>query len=154
MPSNGPRSLDRIIRTLRSLMRSTGLPRPDRLLISTRSGTVHADFTTGAAADRLAALLLWVSQLDGLTLSWELHSDHHLVVTANARTGAGLTFDLKAWADVSDFDPQPAGGDVVLAGSFRLVPLVVEPVTFEEVARLVHLGRQVAAHRTRAGVAA
>lgn len=148
MPSTGSRALDRIIRTLRSLMRSTGLPRPDRLVISTRSGSVHAEFTTGTAPDRLAALLLWAARLDGVTLTWTLLPGRVLTVAATARNSAGLLFGLTASAAVSDFGAVPTGqATVTLGGSFRLVPLVVEPVTFDEVARLVHLGRAVAARR-------
>ncbi|MBP2339046.1 hypothetical protein JOF41_005224 [Saccharothrix coeruleofusca] len=151
MPSNSPRSLDRIIRTLRSLIRTNRLPRPDRLIISTRSGSVHAEFTSGTAPDRLAALLLWVSRLDGVTLTWTLRPDRMLTVAATARNRAGLAFGLTASAAVSDLDATPVGkAAVTLDGSFRLVPLVVEPVTFEEVARLVHLGRAVSARRARA----
>lgn len=154
MPSNSSRSLDRIIRTLRSLMRSTGLPRPDRLLISTLSGSVHVEFTSGPAPDRLAALLLWVSRLDGVTLTWTLRPDHTLTVAATGRNGAGLTFGLTASAAVSDLGAVSAGQSAVTLGPFRLVPLVVEPVTFEEVARLVHLGRALAARHRVAGATA
>lgn len=140
-----PNSLDRIIRTLRSFMRSSGLPRPDRLVVSTRSGSVHAEFTAGAAPDRLAALLLWVTRLDGVTLTWTLRPDRVLTVAATARDRAGLVFGLTASAALSDLGAVPVGEAAVSLGPFRLIPLVVEPVTFEEVARLVHLGRAVAA---------
>ncbi|MFE9744611.1 hypothetical protein ACFYOT_06875 [Saccharothrix saharensis] len=155
MPSNSPRSLDRIIRTLRSLMRSTGLPRPDRVLISTVSGSVHVEFTSGSAPDRLASLLLWVSRLDRVTLTWTLRPDHTLTVAATARNGAGLVFGLTASAAVADLGATSAEQSAVTLGPFRLVPLVVEPVTFEEVARLVQLGRAVAArHRAASSAAA
>lgn len=155
MPSNSPRSLDRIIRTLRSLMRSTGLPRPDRVFISTVTRSVQAEFDSGTAPDRLAALLLWVTRLDGVMLTWSLHADHTLIVTATARNAGGLRFDLTALAAVSDFGGVPGGGgSVVLAGTFHLMPSVTESVTFEEVARLVHLGRAVAARRRVAGATA
>ncbi|MFI9813207.1 hypothetical protein [Saccharothrix variisporea] len=147
-------SLDRIIRTLRSFMCSTGLPRPDRLVISTRSGSVHAEFTSGTAPDRLAALLLWTTQLDGLTLTWTLRPDNTLTVAATARNRAGLTFGLTASAEVSAFGGVPVGKAAVTLGPFRLAPIVVEPVTFEEVARLVQLGRVVSARSTRVGLAA
>ncbi|MFT7835157.1 hypothetical protein Q5530_03280 [Saccharothrix sp. BKS2] len=144
-----PNSLDRIIRTLRSLMRSTGLPRPDRLIVSTRSGSIHAEFTSGTAPDRLAALLLWLTRLDGVTLTWTLRTDQVLTVAATARNHAGLVFGLTASAALSDLGAVPAGESAVNLGPFRLVPMVVEPVTFEEVARLVHLGRALAARRAR-----
>ncbi|MEV1114160.1 hypothetical protein AB0I91_03780 [Actinosynnema sp. NPDC049800] len=148
MPSNSSRSLDRIIRTLRSLMRSTGLPRPDRLFISTVTRSVQVEFASGTASDRLGSLLLWVTRLDGVALTWSLHADYTLIVEATARNAAGLRFDLTALAAVSDFEGTPGrDGSVVLAGTFHLVPSVAESVTFEEVARLVHLGRAVAARR-------
>lgn len=156
MPSNSSRSLDRIIRTLRSLMRTYRLPRPDRIVVSTRSGSVHAEFTTGTTPDRLASLLLWATRLDAVTLTWTLRPDNTLTVTATGRNQAGLTFGLTASAAVADLDGTPGrGGPVVLAGTFRLTPLAVESVTFEEVARLVHLGRAVAArHRVASGAVA
>ncbi|NUT92757.1 MAG: hypothetical protein HOY78_12120 [Saccharothrix sp.] len=149
MSSNGSRSLDRIIRTVRSLMRSHGLPRPDRLLISTVSGSVHIEFSSGTAPDRVAGLLLWVTRLDGVTLTWTLRPDRTLTVAATGRNRAGLSFGLAASATVRDLggSAADAGGPVVLGGEFRLAPMVVEPVTFEEVARLVHLGRAVARRR-------
>ena len=150
MPANTSRSLDRIIRTLRSLMRTSGLPRPDRLVISTRSGSVHAEFTSGTASDRLASVLLWTSRLDGVTLTWTLRPDRVLSVAATARNRAGLAFGLTASADIADLGADSTGRSAVTLGPFRLVPLVVEPVTFEEVARLVHLGRAVSARRARA----
>ncbi len=149
-----PNSLDRIIRTLRSFMRSSGLPRPDRLVVSTRSGSVHAEFTTGPTPDRLAALLLWVTRLAGVTLTWTLRPDRVLTVAATARNRAGLVFGLTASAHVTDLGAASAGEAAVSLGPFRLIPLVVEPVTFEEVARLVHLGRAVAARRDRTARAA
>ncbi|WP_238413213.1 hypothetical protein [Saccharothrix deserti] len=75
-------------------------------------------------------------------------------MAATARNGAGLTFGLTASADVSDLGAAPVGQSAVTLGPFRLVPLVVEPVTFEEVARLVHLGRAVAARHRVAGTVA
>nr|BFE48187.1 hypothetical protein GCM10017745_16140 [Saccharothrix mutabilis subsp. capreolus] len=130
-------------------MRSHGLPRPDRLLISTLSGSVHIEFNSGTAPDRLAALLLWTTRLDGVILTWTLRPDRTLTVAATGRNRAGLSFGLTASATVRDLDGSAgdAGGLVVLGGEFRLAPLVVEPVTFEEVARLVHLGRAVARRR-------
>ncbi|CCH35225.1 hypothetical protein ABZ816_11520 [Actinosynnema sp. NPDC047251] len=154
MPSNSPRSLDRIVRTLLSLIRSYRLPRPDRLVVSTSSGSVHAEFSSGTAPDRLAALLLWVTRLDGVRLTWTLRPDRTLTVAATARNGSGLVFGLTASAAVADLGGVPAGdvgsGLVVLAGVFRVAPMVVEPVTFEEVARLVHVGRAVVRPRQAA----
>ncbi|MEU4803011.1 hypothetical protein [Actinosynnema sp. NPDC023587] len=148
-------SLDRIIRTLRSFMRTSGLPRPDRLVIFGRSGSVHAEFASGTAPDRLAALLLWVTRLDGLTLTWTLRPDNTLTVSATARNRTGLAFGLTASVTTSDLDGVRTDKAAVTIGPFRLVPMVVEPVTFDEVVRLVHLGRSVAARRARAaGLAA
>ncbi|XVS64332.1 hypothetical protein ACQPYE_39855 [Actinosynnema sp. CA-299493] len=110
--------------------------------------SVQVEFDSGTAPDRLGALLLWVTRLDGVTLTWSLHADHTLIVRATARNAAGLRFDLTALAAVADFDGVPGrGGSVVLAGTFHLTPSVTESATFEEVARLVHLGRAVAARR-------
>ncbi|CCH34792.1 hypothetical protein ABZ816_19715 [Actinosynnema sp. NPDC047251] len=110
-------SLDRIIRTLRSFMRTSGLPRPDRLVIFGRSGSVHVEFTSGTAPDRLAALLLWVTQLDGLTLTWTLRPDNTLTVSATARNRTGLTFGLTASATVSDLGGARTDKATVTLGS-------------------------------------
>ncbi|MBY8853293.1 hypothetical protein K7G98_35705, partial [Saccharothrix sp. MB29] len=89
-------------------------------------------------------LLLWVTRLDGVTLTWTLRPDGVLTVAATARNRAGLLFGLTASVNAADLGAVPTGKSAVRLGPFRLVPLVVEPVTFEEVARLVHLGRHVA----------
>ncbi|MCS7484400.1 hypothetical protein ACFFQW_34290 [Umezawaea endophytica] len=157
--NDSPRFLDRIMRAVRSTMRSKGLPRPDRLVISTRSRSVHMEFTSGTAPDRLAALLLWSTTLDGVSLAWTHQPRHEVSVAATGRTAAGISFGLAASATVADLDGHP-GVDrgkpvVVLAGVFRLAPCVAESVTYEDVARLVHLGRSVLARRSvAAGVAA
>ncbi|PRY46609.1 hypothetical protein [Umezawaea tangerina] len=146
------------MRTVRALMRTKGLPRPDRLVISTRSRSVHLEFTSGTAPDRLAALLLWSITLDGVSLVWTHQPRTSVSVAATGRR-SGLAFSLAASVDVTDLDGH-AGVDrgrpvVVLAGVFRLAPCVPESVTHEEVARLVRLGRSVLARRSVAsGVAA
>lgn len=160
MPANeSPRSLDRIMRTVRATMRTCGLARPDRLVISTRSRSVHMEFASGTAPDRLAALLLWSTTLEGVSLAWT-HQPHNTVsVAATGRNRAGISYGLAASVSVADLDGHPGvdrGQPVtVLAGVFRLAPCVAESVTFDEVARLVHLGRSVLARRcTAAAVAA
>jgi len=156
--NDSPRSLDRIMRAVRSAMRSKGLPRPDRLVISTRSRSVHMEFTTGTAPDRLAALLLWSITLDGVSLAWTHQPRTSVSVAANGRR-SGISYGLAATVNVTDLDGHPGTDQgkpvMVLAGVFRLAPCVTESVTHEEVARLVHLGRSVLARRAvAAGVAA
>jgi hypothetical protein len=140
-------------------MRTRGLPRPDRLVISTLSRSAHLEFTSGSAPDRLAALLLWTTTLDGISLAWTHQPRNEVSVAATGRNGSGISFGLTTSVSVTDLDGHP-GVDrgkpvVVLAGVFRLVPCASESVTFEEVARLVRLGRSVLARRSIAsGVAA
>jgi hypothetical protein len=156
--NDSSRSLDRIMRSVRSTMRSKGLPRPDRLVISTRSRSVHLEFASGTAPDRLAALLLWSIALDGVSLVWTHQPRNSVSVAATGRR-SGLSYGLATSLDVADLDGHH-GTDrgkpvVLLAGVFRLAPCVAESVTYEEVARLVHLGRSVLARRSIAsGVAA
>ncbi|MEU6155228.1 hypothetical protein ABZ816_35120 [Actinosynnema sp. NPDC047251] len=105
---------------------------------------MQVEFSAGTAPDRLAALLLWVVCLDGVTLTWNLRTDRVLTVAATARNRAGLEFGLTASVGLAELGVVVAGQSAVKVGPFRLVPSVVEPVTFEEVSRLVHLGRAVA----------
>jgi hypothetical protein len=138
MPANDTRSLDRILRTLRATMRTRGLPRPDRLVISTRSRSAHAEFSTGTAPDRLAGLLLWTATLHGVSLVWTYRpGDHTVTVAATGRTGSGIAIGLACSAAISDLGGHVHDGVAVLARSFRLVPFTPDPVSFDELAQVV-----------------
>lgn len=154
MPANGSRSLDRIFRTLYGLMRSRNLPRPDRLVISTRSRSAHAEFTSGTAPDLLAAVLLWCTGLHGVSLAWT-HRPGVLSLAATGRTAAGVSLGLACSVPLSGLAARVAdlGSTRVatLAGAFRLAEYDTETVTWDEVAHLVASSRTVPA---RAGVAA
>ncbi|MFT7837574.1 hypothetical protein Q5530_15650 [Saccharothrix sp. BKS2] len=145
MSANGSRSLDRILRTLRGVMRSRNLPRPDRLVISTRSCSAHAEFTTGPAPDLLSAVLLWCLGLDGVSLAWTHRPGGVLALAATGRTPAGVSLGLACSvplsglaAHLADLGPTRVA---TLAGVFRLAEHDTEPVTYDEVAHLVTASR-------------
>ncbi|WP_439664145.1 hypothetical protein ACSHWB_23485 [Lentzea sp. HUAS TT2] len=77
---------------MRGHIRTYNLPRPDRLVISTASRSVHTEFTSGAAVDRFAAVLLWSATLHGnefgLTYGW--HNEIRLAATGRTRAGIGI----------------------------------------------------------------
>ena len=135
-------SLDRILRTLRATMRTRGLPRPDRLVISTRSRSVHIEFTTGTAPDRLAALLLWSATLHAVTLAWTWTTTG-LHVATTGRTSGGITLGAATTTDLTGLAARVlTGGTVVeLAGSLRLPLWETETVSHEELAHLVMASR-------------
>ena len=135
-------SLDRILRTLRATMRTRGLPRPDRLIISTRSRSVHIEFTAGTGPDRLAALLLWSATLTAVTLGWTWTTNGlHIAVTG--RTGGGITLGAATTADLTELAARvlPGGTVIELAGSLRLSLWETETVSHEEVAHLIRASR-------------
>ncbi len=102
MPRNKPRSLDRLLRTLRGTMRTHDLPRPDRLVISTRSGSVHLELTSGAPRDRVTGLLDWADLLHDTHLVWT-HRAHGLVdIAATGYTASGITLGIAATVSVAD----------------------------------------------------
>lgn len=94
MPANSNRSLDRTMRAVRGHMRTYGLPRPDRLVISTMSRSVHTEFTSGSAVDRFAAVLLWTATLHGTEFGLSLGGRNQIRLAAVGRTRAGLAFGL------------------------------------------------------------
>ncbi|XVV03374.1 hypothetical protein ACQPW3_39615 [Actinosynnema sp. CA-248983] len=155
MPTNGSRSLDRILRALRGRMRSANLPRPDRLVISTVSSSVHAEFTSGTAPDLLSAVLLWSTGLDGLSLGWTHRPGGLLVLAATGRTSGGVNLGLACSVPLSglsstvrDLGPTRVA---TLAGVFRLAEHATETVTYDEVAHVVTASRTTT---TGVGVAA
>ncbi|MCS7484900.1 hypothetical protein [Umezawaea endophytica] len=156
MPQNGTRSLDRILRTLRATMRTHGLPRPDRLVISTRSRSIHLEFTSTAPLDRVTGLLLWANTLHGVSLTWTHRPGGVFALAATGRTGAGLgigmacsipasavgarVLDLGAGARLASF---PESFD--LARTFGVAEHDTESVSFNEVADLLGFARTTAA---------
>lgn len=143
MPENSaPRRLDGLLRAVRGHIRTLGLPRPDRLVISTPSGSVHAEFTSGTAPDRLACLLVWAASLHGVELTWTLQASGTLSVAATGRTGSGITLGLAASASVVELGGKLKTGSAVLANAFRLSACTPEQVTFDEVAAVVQAARR------------
>jgi hypothetical protein len=109
------RSLDRLLRTLRGTMRTHDLPRPDRLVISTRSGSVHLELTSGVPRDRVTGLLDWADLLHGVHVVWT-HRTHGLVdIAATGHTTAGTTLGIAATVTVVDL-----GGHLVDLGGATL----------------------------------
>ncbi|MCP2247684.1 hypothetical protein [Lentzea aerocolonigenes] len=143
MPENSaPRRLDGLLRSIRGHIRTLGLPRPDRLVISTPSGSVHAEFTSGTAPDRLACLLVWAASLHGVELTWPLQAAGTLSVAATGRTASGITLGLVASASVLELGGKvKSGSGAVLAKAFRLSVCTPEQVTFDEVAQVVQAAR-------------
>ena len=140
--NNAPRRLDGLLRAVRGHIRTLGLPRPDRLVISTPSGSVHAEFTSGTAPDRLACLLVWAASLHGVELTWTLQAAGTLSVAATGRTAAGVTLGLAASASVVELGGKvKSGSGAVLAKAFRLSVCAPEQVTFDEVAQVVQAAR-------------
>ncbi|MCR3746892.1 hypothetical protein [Lentzea californiensis] len=140
--NNAPRRLDGLLRSVRGHIRTLGLPRPDRLVISTPSGSVHAEFTSGTAPDRLACLLVWAASLHGVELTWTLQAAGTLSVAATGRTASGITLGLAASASVVELGGKvKSGSGAVLAKAFRLSVCTPEQVTFDEVAQVVQAAR-------------
>jgi hypothetical protein len=143
MPANDSRSLDRILRTLRATMRTRGLPRPDRLVISTLSRSAHVEFSSGTAPDRVAGLLLWTATLQGVSLVWTFRPGDTLTVAATGRTGTGIAVGLAASVSITDLGGRQVDGIAQLAGTFRLAPFAPESVTYDEIAHVVTTARTV-----------
>jgi hypothetical protein len=142
MPVNESRSLDRILRTLRATMRTRGLPRPDRLVVSTLSRSAHVEFSSGTAPDRLAGLLLWTATLHGISLVWTYRPGDTLTVAATGRTGSGIGVGLAASVSLDDLGGHVHDGVAVLAKAFRLVPFAPESATYDEIAHVVTAARR------------
>ncbi|MFC3891638.1 hypothetical protein ACFOWZ_09125 [Lentzea rhizosphaerae] len=141
--NNAPRRLDGLLRSIRGHIRTLGLPRPDRLVISTPSGSVHAEFTSGTAPDRLACLLVWAASLHGVELTWTLQAAGTLSVAATGRTASGVALGLAASASVVELGGKvKSGSGAVLAKAFRLAVCTPEQVTFDEVAQVVQAARK------------
>lgn len=102
MPAKDNRSLDRVLRTLRATMRTYNLPRPDRLVISTVSRSVHAEFTSGTAVDRVSAVLLWTATLHGVEFGLTLGYRDEVRLAATGRTGSGIGIGLACSGSVVD----------------------------------------------------
>ncbi|USX50600.1 hypothetical protein [Lentzea sp. HUAS12] len=141
--NNAPRRLDGLLRSIRGHIRTLDLPRPDRLVISTPSGSVHAEFTSGTAPDRLACLLVWAASLHGVELTWTLQAAGTLSVAATGRTASGVMLGLAASASVVELGGKvKSGSGAVLAKAFRLAVCAPEQVTFDEVAQVVQAARK------------
>jgi hypothetical protein len=153
MPENrAQRRLDGLLRSVRGHIRTLGLPRPDRLVISTPSSSVHAEFTSGTAPDRLAHLLIWCATLQAVELTWTLQAvAGNVAVAATGRTTTGITIGLAASASVTDlggtFLMDRTNVVAVLANAFRLVDHSPEQVTFDEVAQVVQTARRTSPSR-------
>jgi len=152
MHTKAPRSLDRLLRTLRATMRTCDLPRPDRLVISTRSRSAHLEFTSAAPLDRVAGLLLWTSTLHVVDLTWTHRSGGQFALAATGRTSAGLSIGMACAVPASAVGARvlDLGHGVRLASfpdafdlahTFNLPEHHSEPVSFNEVADLLAFAR-------------
>ncbi|GHH59812.1 hypothetical protein [Lentzea cavernae] len=102
MPANGNRSLDRLLRTFRGHIRTHNLPRPDRLVIFTKTRSVHAEFTSGLPVDRFAAVLSWTATLHHLNIGLTFDGRDELRLAATGRSGSGPAIGLACSAPVLD----------------------------------------------------
>lgn len=138
------RTLDHLLRAVRGLIRTRHLPRPDRLIVSTAGRSVHAEFTSGGDADRLAALLVWTLALDSVSLAWSHRAGGLLTVVATGRTPSGLAVGLAATASIPGLGGHLLPGPTPVAelpGAFRLAVFDHEPVTADELAQVVTAAR-------------
>jgi hypothetical protein len=154
MPINNNRSLDRTLRAVRGHMRTYNLPRPDRLVISTLSRSVHTEFTSGTAVDRFAAVLLWSATLHGneFAVTYGLHDEVRLAATG--RTGSGIGIGLACSGSVFELGGTveehdgPDAWDLHFARLAGLPTLAQERTDFasyDELAELVAHARTVKA---------
>jgi hypothetical protein len=145
-------------------MRTHDLPRPDRLVISTRSRSAHLEFSLAAPLDRLAGLLLWSNTLHGVSLVWTHRHGGLFTLAATGRTGAGLSIGMTATVPASAVGARVLDlghgahtasfpGSFDLARTFSLAEYDSESVSFHEVADLLAFARTAPAPVV-AGVAA
>ncbi|SDP60825.1 hypothetical protein SAMN05421507_11190 [Lentzea jiangxiensis] len=152
MPANDNRSLDRILRTVRGHIRTYNLPRPDRLVISTPSRSVHAEFTAGTAVDRFAAVLLWTATLHGTEfgLTYGARDEIRLAATGQTSTGIGLgltcsgsVFELGGTVEEHDGLNGWTHRFATLPGLPTLAEARTNFASYDELARLVASARTV-----------
>ncbi|SDN70305.1 hypothetical protein [Lentzea jiangxiensis] len=161
MPANDNRSLDRILRTVRGHIRTYNLTRPDRLVISTASRSVHAEFTSGTVVDRFAAVLLWTATLHGAEFGLTYGARDEVRLAATARTGAGIGIGLACSGSVFELGGTVEEHDglngwqhrfVTLPGLPTLAEARTDLTSYDELACLVASARSV--NPAPAGVAA
>ncbi|MCO1577661.1 hypothetical protein M8C13_18045 [Crossiella sp. SN42] len=135
-------SLDRLLRQVRSLLRTHRLPRPTHLFLSTRSRSASLAFATGTPAARLEAVLLWSLHLEGITISWGHQIAGELTVSASGRTSSGITVQAGTTAGVAEVGGRLRNRTVAeVAGTFRLAVGTTDTLTCEELARVVTAAR-------------
>jgi hypothetical protein len=153
-----PRTLDRLLRSIRSHIRTRRLPRPDRIVISTVSRSMHAEFTSGTAPDRLAYLALWTTTLEGLSLTWTHRAAGLLTVAATGRTAGGISVGLAASAPITELGGRlrepSSGGFAELAKAFTLAPFEHEAITYDELVRVIVSARKIRVSPVAVGAAA
>ena len=139
------RTLDHLLRAVRGLMRTQCLPRPDRLIISTSSRSVHAEFASGGDVERLAALLAWTLAFEGTSLAWSHRTGGLLTVVATGHTSTGLTVGLAATASIPALGGHLLPGPTpiaVLPGGARLAVFDHTPITTTDLAQVITTAHQ------------
>ncbi|MGO1050513.1 hypothetical protein [Crossiella sp. CA198] len=143
------------MRQVRSLLRSHWLPKPSHLWLSTRTRTASLGFTTGPAADRLTAVLLWSMRLDGVTITWKHTIPGELTVTMTGRTSSGIAINTGTTAGVAELGGRLRNRTVAeVARSFRLDLDAAETLTVEELCKLIRAARDTGTGRGMNGAAA
>lgn len=154
MPANGNRSLDRTLRAFRGHVRTCNLPRPDRLVISTMSRSVHTEFTSALPLDRFAAVLLWTATLQGVSFGLTFGWTDEVRLAATGRTRSGLSIGLACAVGVLDLggtvervDHRKVWPDTFahLHGLPTLTSTYTDAVSFDELAGLLAHARAVKA---------
>lgn len=136
------RGLDRLITQLRGHIRTHRLVRPDRVVISTASRSVHAELTSGTGPQRLAGLLRWALTLEALALAW-VHrpTPGQLAIVATGRLASGVTVGITMGATVTELGGYLLGDGAtalaVLHPAMRLAIGEQETATHPEFARLL-----------------
>lgn len=120
-------------------MRTHNLARPDRLVISTRSGSVHLELTSGAPHDRVTGLLGWADLLHGMDMVWMYRPRRpcDLVdIAATGTTASGTTVGVAATVTVADLGGHlvDLGGHtgVVVTGLGSLAPFGWQTITSDQ----------------------
>jgi len=137
-PYAAPGSLDRLLRGLRSHIRTRRLPRPDRLMIATGSRTAGVEFTTGTGRERLARLVVW-----SMTLHQVAHAtvlilpNSQLLVQVTGRGPVGLTITLHTTCALTELGSRVRQAQHAWVGPHRLVVNTPDTVSIDELATVL-----------------
>ncbi len=128
------RSLDRMLTKLRSHLRANRLPRPLGITMSTLSRTVQLSFGTGEEHVRLRRALAWGRSLYGVSVTWLVLPNRHLVVTIAGQLADGTGVIVSAGADIACLGGVlVASEDTAYVLGYRLPVGTVRPMTLLDI---------------------